>query len=449
MDIKHFLTDYVSFQSVSCDRSKVSEMRATRDFLLKFLSNLDFRTKEIKTDLHNVILAKNDHRKGRKSVLLYGHYDVQPAGEGWTNDPFTLTEKDGRLYARGASDNKGGNSTILAALYDIFTEDKDFPLNVTVILEGEEEIGSPSMPVFLEEHRDELRADFVVVADTWSIDDENIVITTGLRGIIVLELKLKSAQHDIHSGYGGSIVNPVRELARLCTSFHDEHGKVNVPGFYDDVEAPSDYELSQIKKLPFTDAGFLESIGAKKLSTDKATYSAIENSRFYPTLEFNGICGGYIGEGVKTVIPSEASAKISCRLVPNQDCERIKSCLRRAILTGIDTNLEVSLNFERCSSAYNLPFEKIRRDKTSAVGQGLEIADREIESVFGHKPLYLRDGGSIPLIRMMKDILGMDAILIGFSSAKDHIHATDESISIKMLERGREFFKRFLTKLSQ
>jgi acetylornithine deacetylase/succinyl-diaminopimelate desuccinylase-like protein len=215
MDIKRFLAEYVSFRSVSCERSRVSDMQSTRDFLIKFLSELGFNAREIKTDCHGVVLAKNDHKKGQRSLLLYGHYDVQPEGEGWASDPFTLVEKDGRLYARGASDDKGGTSIILAALSDVFTKNKRLPLNITVILEGEEEIGSPSMPKFLKEYRNELAADFAIVADTWSIDDENIVITTALRGIIGFELKLKTAEHSIHSGYGGSIINPIRELVKL------------------------------------------------------------------------------------------------------------------------------------------------------------------------------------------------------------------------------------------
>jgi acetylornithine deacetylase/succinyl-diaminopimelate desuccinylase-like protein len=449
MDIKQFLADYVSFQSVSCDRSKVADMQSTRKFLLKFFSNLGFRAKEVDTNLHNIILAKNEYKSGQKSVLLYGHYDVQPVGESWSGDPFVLTEKNGRLYARGASDDKGGSATFLAALHDIFAKNEKFPLNVTVVLEGEEEIGSPSMPVFLQKYRDELIADFAVVADTWSIDDDNIVITSGLRGVVGFELKLKSAEHDIHSGYGGSIINPIRELAKLCTSFHDAQGKVNIPGFYDGVEEPSQFELSQIEMLSFTEEEFLKSIGARKLSTDRVQYSAISGSRFYPTLEFNGISGGYNGAGIKTIVPCAASVKATCRLVPNQDCERIKSCIHGAILTRVDTNLEVSLTFEKCASACNLQLDKIRRNKTSPLGQCLKIIDQEIENIFGNRPLYLRDGGSIPVIPMLKEILGIDSILIGLSTSEDRIHAADESISMKMLERGREFFKRFLTALSQ
>jgi acetylornithine deacetylase/succinyl-diaminopimelate desuccinylase-like protein len=449
MNIKQFLADYVSFRSVSCDHSKASDMQSVRKFLLKFFSDLGFMAREVDTNLHGIILAKNNHKNGQRSVLLYGHYDVQPEGEGWSSDPFVLTEKGGRLYARGASDNKGGNAAILMALHDIFAENEKFPLNITVLLEGEEEIGSPSMPVFLQKYRDELVADFAVVADTWSIDENNIVITSGLRGLVGFELKLKSAGRDVHSGYGGSIINPIRELVKLCASFYDERGMVNISGFYDGVEAPSDFELSQINMLPFAEDDFLESIGARKLSTDKTPHSTTISSRFYPTLEFNGISGGYSGDGIKTIVPGEASAKITCRLVPNQDCERIKSLIHEAILTRVDANLEISLNFEKCASACNLQLDKARQSKTSPVGKCLKIVEGEIESVFGNKPIYLRDGGSIPVIPMIKEILGMDSLLIGLSSSEDRIHATDESISVKMLERGRELFKRFLIKLSQ
>jgi acetylornithine deacetylase/succinyl-diaminopimelate desuccinylase-like protein len=448
MDIKKFLADYVAFRSVSCENSAAADMQAARDFLIKFLLGIGLHAREVKTELHSVILAKNLHRAGQKTVLLYGHYDVQPEGDGWSSPPFTLTERNGRLYARGASDNKGGNATILAALHDVLTENGDIPLNITVVLEGEEEIGSPSMAKFLREYGDELQADFAVVADTWSIDDENIVVTTGLRGIVGFEVKLKSAEHDIHSGYGGSIINPIRELAKLCASFSDHSGRISIPGFYDDVEPPSNFEREQIELLPFDDGKFLESIRAKKLSTDTMPRSAIGSMRFQPTMEFNGIAGGYGGAGIKTIIPSEASAKISCRIVANQNCENVKKCIREAILARVDKNLEVSINFEKCSNAYNLPIERIRADGNSTIGHALKIVDREIGDIFGHGPLYLREGGSIALIRLMKDTLGIDSILMGLSSSRDCIHAADESISIKMLERGREFFRHFLTKLS-
>lgn len=448
MDIKAFLADYVTFKSISCDASYLSDMAATRKFLLNFLVELGFHAKEIKTEKHNIIFAKNDHKVGRKTVLLYGHYDVQPEGEGWSSDPFKLTEHNGRLYARGASDNKGGNSTFLAALHDLFYENSNFPLNITLILEGEEEIGSPSMFKFLNDYRNELQADFAIVADTWSVDDENIVITTGLRGLVGFELKLRSAKHDLHSGYGGTIINPIRELVKLCSSFHSSDGQINIPGFYDDVELPLEFELEQIKCLPFEDNQFLNDLGVKKLSIDIFKYSAINSMRFYPTLEFNGIKSGYLGDGIKTIIPAEANTKITCRLAWNQNAHKIKKLLEKTILERVDKNLEVTLNFEKSSNPYNLLANKQCFESNSTIGYGLKIADQEIKNIFGKSPLYLRDGGSIALIRLMKDVLSLDSVLVGFSSTEDRIHDSNESISLNMLNKGYEFFKNFLQKLA-
>lgn len=449
MNIRSFLAKYVSYKSVSCDDSCLKDMKNVRNFLCDFLHDSGLQVQGAAAEKHGIILAKNDHKLGRKTILLYGHYDVQPAEEpSWESDPFTMVERDGRLYARGASDDKGGTSTFLVALNELLSENRDFPLNITVVLEGEEEIGSPGMLKFIQEYRDELRADFAVVADTGSIDEENIILTTGLRGLVGFELTLRSAKHDIHSGYGGAIVNPICELIKLCASFHNPDGSVNIPGFYDNVVPPSEFERSQTRLLPFKDAEFLAKLGVKKLSNDQDAYSAIDSMRFLPTLEFNGITGGYQGDGLKTIIPGEASVKITCRLVNNQDVDTIRFLLKRAIYERVDPNIEVELNFEKDSNPYNLLSNPDCFDNATSIGHGIKIADQEIKNIFGKSPLYLRDGGSIALMRLLKDVLSLDSILVGFSSTRDHIHDANESISVEMLEKGCIFFKNFLTRLA-
>ncbi len=449
MNIRSFLEKYVSFKSVSCDPSCSDNMRAIGDFLFSFFKTVGLNVRKIQTKKYDIIFAKNEHKAGRKTVLLYGHYDVQPAEEyGWFSDPFVLTERGGRLYARGASDNKGGNSTFLLALNDILSKNPDFPLNITVILEGEEEIGSPSMLNFLHEYRDELHSDFAIVADTSSIDDKNIIITTALRGLVGFELTLKSAQHDIHSGYGGTIINPIRELVKLCASFHNSNGLINIPGFYDDIENPSEFELLQTRTLPWQDEKFLLKLGAQKLSLDQEPYSAIDSMYFQPTLEFNGITGGYQEKGLKTIIPNQASVKITCRLVNNQDAYKIKELLEQVIRERVDKNIQICLEFEKASNPYNLLSNPDCFDVSTIIGYGLKVADQEIKNIFGKSPIYLRDGGSIALIRLLKDILSLDSILIGFSSPEDHIHDANESISIDMLNNGYLFFKTFLIRLA-
>ena len=449
VDIFSFLKEYVRFPSVSCDEKHRADMAATRRFLCDYLQKIGLQVQEIPAEKHDIVFAKNDHVAGRRTVLLYGHYDVQPAEEpNWETDPFLLTERNGRLYARGASDDKGGNAAFLVALGKLLSENSKFPLNVNVVLEGEEEIGSPGMLKFLQKYREELRADFAVVADTGSIDEKNIIITTGLRGLVGFELTLRSSESDIHSGYGGAIINPIRELSSLIAGLHNFDGSVNIPGFYDSVVAPSRFEREQVRSLPFTDHEFLETLGAKKLSTDKDEYSAINSMRFLPTLELNGITGGYQGDGLKTIIPNEASAKITCRLVNNQDASTVKDLIESAIRERIDPNLSVDLNFEKASNPYNLLANPDCFDDKTALGYGLKLADQGIKDVFGHRPRYLREGGSIALMRLLKDVLNLDSILIGLSSAHDHIHDANESISIEMLSKGCLFFQNFLANLA-
>lgn len=449
MNIRSFLEKYVSFRSVSSDASCLDEMAKTRKFLYDYLKSIGLAVREVPTGKHAIIFAKNEHHSGNRTILLYGHYDVQPAEEdGWETDPFQLTEHDGRLYARGASDDKGGNSTFLIALGELLSERQRFPLNIIIVLEGEEEIGSPGMLNFLEQYRDELRADFAMVADTGSIDEKNIIITTALRGLVGFELLLRSAKCDIHSGYGGAIINPIHELVKLCSSFHHPDGSINIPGFYDDVIAPSEFEYLQTRSLPFNDPELLAALGGKKLSHDHDDYSAINRMRFLPTLEINGITGGYQGDGLKTIIPNEASAKITCRLVDNQDAENIKALLESVIRERVDRNLEIKLSFEKSSNPYNLLSNPNCFDPNTILGTAIKLADQEIKNIFGRSPLYLREGGTIALMRLLKDVLSLDSILVGLSSTRDHIHDANESISVEMLEKGRMFFKNFFTKLA-
>ncbi|MDR0693057.1 MAG: M20/M25/M40 family metallo-hydrolase [Puniceicoccales bacterium] len=437
------MADYVTCQSVSSDLTSESGMANAREYLIGFFNGLAIEAREVKFGKHAAIFAKTAQKPNKPTILVYGHYDVQPADEGelWTSDPFVLTERDGRWYARGASDNKGCHSAVLMAIHDLMTR-QELPVNLKFILEGEEEIGSRSMPQLLRNMQDELTADFALVVDTCSLDKENIVITTGLRGIVGCEVKLKGQDHDLHSGYGGCLLNPIGALVDLCSALHTREGLVNVPGFYDEVAPPHSWEREQMKRLSNLDDDLKKNLGIKYFKLPNGDFSAAETMRFLPTLEFNGIGGGFQGTGIKTIIPSCASVKISCRLVPDQNAEKIKNLLAEKIRNLCPREMSLEIKFEQTSNPYLFD---VRSGKNETLSRAIKITEKGIRSTFGNPPLYLREGGSIGLVSMLKEILGMDSLLIGLSTAKDNIHAPDESVEIAMLERGRKFFREFFS----
>ncbi|MDR1433099.1 MAG: M20/M25/M40 family metallo-hydrolase [Puniceicoccales bacterium] len=446
MDLKGFLTEYVSHRSVSSDGALESGMAGARGHLMAFFKELSIDAKEIKIGKHAVIFAKTEQVAGRPTILVYGHYDVQPADDVdlWDSAPFVLTERNGRLYGRGVSDNKGCHASILAAVHGMVTAGKKLPVNLKFVLEGEEEIGSCSMPQFLIQMKDELAADFALVADTWSLDESNIVITTALRGIVGCEVELTGQSRDLHSAYGGCILNPIQALVDMCSALHAEDGFVNIPGFYDGVTCPSDWEREQVRRLPMDDGKMRELLGVKWFKLPDARFSAAETMRFLPTLEFNGIEGGFQGEGIKTIIPRCASAKITCRLVPDQSAEKIQRLLSETLEKLCPKEMSLFMKFEQAVNPY---FFDVANCASETLRHAMGIVNGAVRDVFGATPLYLREGGSIGLVTELKEILGIDSLLIGLSTAQDNIHAPNESIAISMLEKGRKFFELFFSRL--
>jgi acetylornithine deacetylase/succinyl-diaminopimelate desuccinylase-like protein len=291
--------------------------------------------------------------------------------------------------------------------------------------------------------KDELAADFALVADTWSLDEKNIVITTALRGIVGCEMELNGQSRDLHSGYGGCILNPIQALVDICSALHTEEGFVNIPGFYDGVSAPSDWEREQVRRLPMDDGKMREILGVEHFKLPDPRFSAPETMRFLPTLEFNGIGGGFQGEGIKTIIPHCASAKITCRLVPNQNAEKIKGLLTETLTKLCPREMSLSMEFEQAVNPY---FFDVSNCTNEILRRAIGYANDAVENVFGAPPVYLREGGSIGLVTELKEILGIDSLLIGMSTAQDNIHAPNESIAISMLEKGRKFFESFFSK---
>jgi acetylornithine deacetylase/succinyl-diaminopimelate desuccinylase-like protein len=454
MDAIQVIKDYTRLPSVSTDPAFLDGMTAARDFAASLLSRAGLAVEVVHTPLHSIVLGRRDGLSSWPHIVLYGHYDVQPADplNQWTSPPFTPTIRNGRLYARGAADNKGPHSIAIVALARLLARRPDLPLRLTVILEGEEEIGSPSFPEFLQRSKEELsRADFVLLSDTGSPSSEQIVVTTGLRGIVGLEVRLAGPRTDLHSGlHGGAVLNPIQALAQLCASLHNPDGSVNIPGFYDGVSTPAQWERDELKKFPLTEASYREFLGVDALYSQPGC-TPIEATRHAPTLEFNGIGGGYQGEGGKTVIPSNAFVKITCRLVPGQDARDITDKLSAALRARTPRGVRLEIIERQGNNAYRVcPPGKpdTPKDQNPVLARAFAAATEAVAGAFGRPPLFLSEGGSVPIIGDIKAITGLDSLMIGLFTPESNLHAPDENLELSIIERGIAAYETLLEKIA-
>lgn len=443
------LEAYARFPSVSTDPAYAEGMEGARAFVCEQLAALGFSVESVKTPLHPIILAERKGAANAPHVVVYGHYDVQPADpfELWETPPFEPTVRNARVYARGAADNKGPVSVQLAALARILGSEPDFPLNITYLIEGEEEMGSPSFPAFLETYASRLReADLVVLSDTGIPSTDRMVITTGLRGLCALELEVLGPRSDLHSGvHGGAVRNPATALAELLASLHDTDGRVNIPGFYDAVIEPEVWEREELKRMPLDEAAYQQFLGVPHFWTAKG-YSPFEAVRFAPTLECNGLGGGYQGAGSKTIIPSRAFAKLTCRLVPNQQPEEIMRLLRETLQARCPAGVRLKITDGDGGPPYHVvPPGKPNTpaDQPEAVRRAFESAEDAIASVFTHQPIYLREGGSVPIIAQIKEATGLDSLMLGIFAPEDNLHAPNESFELAFMEKATQVYERF------
>lgn len=448
------LLEYVSYASVSTDPTYHKGMEDARNFVVKELSDLGFDIELIQTPLHPIVLASRIKNPEWPHVMFYAHYDVQPADplDLWKTDPFKPEVRNGRLYARGATDNKGPFIVQLAALTRVFERDADIPLNFTFLVEGEEEIGSPSFGEFLKKYKDRLKqADVLLISDTGSASIDQVIITTSLRGLVGLEIEVTGPKTDLHSGlYGGQVRNPIQALTEICSSLHNEDGRVNVPGFYDDVALPEEWERAELSKDPISEEDLKNFLDVPEFYPPKG-YTVSEAVRFAPTLEFNGIGGGYQGNGSKTIIPAKAFIKITCRLVANQTVEDVRKKVTKAIESRMPKGVRVSVHQRDGGEPYLVipphrsnspnPYPKM-------LGRLFDIADESIATIFGNSPLYLRSGGSIPIIGDIKVATGLDPVMIGLCLGEDGMHAPNESFNLEMMERGISLYENILEKLA-
>jgi acetylornithine deacetylase/succinyl-diaminopimelate desuccinylase-like protein len=445
------LRQYVQFPSVSADSKFANGVQGAREFACARLEELGFDVNLIPTPIHPIILGTRGDPTWPR-LVIYGHYDVQPPDplDLWSSDPFAAVERGGRLYGRGAADNKGPQIVHMAALARVLRDIPDYPIHITYLIEGEEEIGSPSFRGFLEKHKSKLRGDLLLVSDTGSPGPDQLVVTTGLRGLCAMEVKVFGPKQDLHSGvHGGALLNPLQALMHACSSLHDKDGRVTVPGFFDAVRPPKQWEREELSKLPTTEEEYARFLGVTDFFPPPG-YSSLEAIRFCPTLEFNGVGGGYQGEGSKTVIPAEAFAKITCRLVPDQKSDDIAAKVKKAIIQACPAAVRVEVEIKGGGDPYVvIPPGKpgSTGEETDLMKKAFKVAEGCIEEGFGSSPIFLREGGSIPIIQDLKEVAGLDSLMIGLFTNEDNLHAPDESFHLGIMDRAINSFEVFFKEL--
>lgn len=448
------LKEYVRHASVSADPQFKAGMVGAQQFVSGLLKDIGFAVEVVPTALHPVIVAKHGDNPAWPHVIIYGHYDVQPPdplGQ-WHTKPFEPTIKGDRIYGRGTADNKGPLMVHFAAVARLLEKNPNLPLRITFMVEGEEEIGSKNFKAFLLANKEKLRADFVFLSDTGIPNPDQMVVTVGLRGLLAFEVELTGPNTDLHSGlHGGVLMNPLQALAELCASLHTPDGRVNIPGFYDDVVEPQPWEREQLAKLGLKEADYAAFLGIKEFHTPPG-YTPFEAVRFLPTLEFNGFSGGYQGEGTKTVIPAKAKVKITCRLVPNQTPDGMKNLIFDAIRARCPKGVTLTITEQHHATPYvAIPPDRSNtpKDQSPVLARGFRALDKAVTEVWGRPPLYLREGGSVGLIADLKQVLGLDAVMPGLFLPEDNLHAPNESFHLGVMKKGIEMSERMLTELAK
>lgn len=438
--IDRFLTELfelLRIPSISTDSDKKGEVEKAAHYLINQLEGLELdEVKKFETAGNPIVYAEYCPHDDRPTVLIYGHYDVQPSDpdELWNSPAFEPTVRDGNIYARGSSDDKGQSYTHIKAVESFRKTGTELPVNVKFILEGEEEIGSPNLIPFIEEHKDMLSCDMVLISDTAMFAEDQPSITYGLRGLAYMEVEVVGPNRDLHSGvYGGAVENPLNVLCEMIAKLKDEDGVIQIPGFYDKVKKLTKADREAYKQLPFDEEKYKESLDIEAVHGEKG-YSTLERASARPTLDVNGIWGGYTKEGAKTVLPSKANAKISMRLVPDQDPKEIAELFTKHFqsLAPDTVTVKVSEHHGGYPSVTDLDF------------YGLKAGAKAFEDIYDEEVLFSREGGSIPIVSDFKRVLGVESILMGFGLTSDAIHSPNEKFAIKDFHRGIKTSARFL-----
>lgn len=433
------LFDFLRIPSVSADSAYKEDVFRAANFVADKLNAAGADNVEIcSTPGYPVVYGEKLIDDKLPTVLVYGHYDVQPADpiELWDSPPFEPIIKDNKIYARGSSDDKGQMYMHIKAL-EVLLANGGTPCNLKFMFEGEEEVGSDNLENFVKANKSKLEADVILISDTGIISNEHPSITTGLRGLSYVEVKVTGPNKDLHSGmFGGQVANPINILCDMIASLHDENNRVTIPGFYDKVEDLSDAERAEMAKAPFSLEEYKKSLGIEDIHGENG-YTTLERVSIRPTLDVNGIWGGYIGAGAKTVLPSVAHAKISMRLVPHQTSEEITKMFSDHFKKIAPKSVKVEVH----------PHHGGEPAVTLTDSSAYEAASKAMEETFGKKPIPMREGGSIPIVALFEQELGLKTVLMGFGLDEDAIHSPNESYGIFNFTKGIEticaFYKHY------
>lgn len=424
------LFELLRIPSVSADSRHKNDVRKAAEYVMRKLNEAGVdRSELMETTGHPIVYAEKVVDPSKPTVLVYGHYDVQPPDPLalWNSPPFEPTVRDGKIYARGSCDDKGQFYMHIKAL-EIMMKHKEVPCNIKFMIEGEEEVGSAHLGEFVKANKAKLKADVILISDTALISLDQPSITVGLRGLSYMEVQVTGPNRDLHSGvYGGAVANPANVLCEMIASLHDENGKVNIPGFYDDVVELSAEERAALNRAPFNLEEYKKELGIAEVRGEKG-YTTLERTGTRPTLDVNGIWGGYTGEGAKTVLPSMASAKISMRLVPNQHPDKITALFTRHFQSLAPKSVTVKVTAHHGGEAAVTPTDS----------KAFRAAARAFEEVWGKTPIPTRDGGSIPIVALFKKELGLDTVLMGFGLDSDALHSPNEHYGIRNFLIGIE-----------
>lgn len=435
------LKEFLRIPSISSLSEHKEDMLTAASWLADALKKLGIENVSVdETKGHPVVYGDWLHAEGKPTILFYGHYDVQPVDplHLWESEPFNPTIRDNKLFARGSSDDKGQVFMHLKMIEALFATEGTLPVNVKFIYEGEEEVGSPNLPAYVEEHKEKLAADLILISDTGLYAPGKPAVCYGLRGLTGVQIDVRGAKGDLHSGlYGGGVQNAIHALANILASFRNEDGQILVEGFYDKVLPLTDEERQAYKELNFDEEALKEEIGVNELFGEKG-YSYLEQTWARPTLEINGVFGGFSGEGIKTVLPAEAGGKITCRLVPNQDPEEIVDLLRKHIQKHKPAGVEITVSEFDKGAPYITPFDH----------PVIQAAGRSYEKVYNVPTAYTRGGGSIPIVAAFDQILGLPVVLMGFGLNSENFHAPNEHFHLENFDKGLRVLGDYLHEVS-
>jgi acetylornithine deacetylase/succinyl-diaminopimelate desuccinylase-like protein len=436
------LLELLRIPSVSANSEHKPDMQRCAEAVRQRLREAGADTTEIyQTEGHPIVYGEKITDPSKPTVLVYGHYDVQPPDplELWNSGPFEPVIKEGKIFARGSCDDKGQVYMHIKAL-ETMTQTKTLPLNIKFIIEGEEEVGSPSLATFIKANKELLKADVILISDTSMLSLDTPSMDVGVRGLSYIEIEVTGPNRDLHSGvYGGAVANPITILAKMIASLHDANNHVTIPGFYDDVVEATDEERKLMAEAPFDEEAYKKDLGVKELWGENG-YSTHERTGIRPTLELNGIWGGYMGEGSKTVLPSKAHAKISARLVPNQKSDTITTILINHLKSIAPPYVDVKATIHHGGEPYMTPIDS----------KGYKAAAKAIETTFGKTPIPVRGGGSIPICALFEQELGIKIIFMGFGLDSDNLHSPNEKFNLDNYYKGIEtipYFHKYFSEM--